>query len=456
MPDPNPATIDAAAVAALADVRVSWADKGLPPKTWGQPVGEVSAAGLRLSEFPTPLLTLSAPGMQNNLRVLAEWCSERGLDLAPHGKTTMAPQLWADQLGSGAWAITLANVPQLAVARAFGVSRVMIANAIISPLTLRWIADELAGDDDFQLLTWADSVRTVQLMESALAEHATAGQAAPGQAGRGYRPIDVLVEVGGAGGRTGARDVETAVAIGRAIAAAPHLRLAGVAGYEGALSHASDTASLAVVRGYLESLREVHRILVAEAIYPGGVVPVVSAGGSAYFDVVAEVLGPLVDEGVRVVLRSGAYLAHDDGFYSEISPLGTSPRTEGRGLHSAMHGWVRVSSQPEPGLALFDAGKRDLPFDEGLPRVQLRRGRDAAEEPVSLADVAELRVTALNDQHGFLRWDPAAPAPVQIGDELRLGLSHPCTAFDKWRLIPVIDDPDAADPVVVGLVRTYF
>ncbi len=449
MSRPNPATIDAAAVAALADVPVSWADKGLPPKTWGRSVRDVADAGLRLSEFPTPLLTLSAPGMRHNLRVLAEWCAARGLDLAPHGKTTMAPRLWADQLAAGAWAITLANLPQLAVARAFGVSRVLIANAIISPLTLRWISDQLADDRRFHVLTWADAARTVELMESALAAHAPVH-------GVAYRPIDVLVEIGGAGGRTGARDVETAVAIGRAIAAAPHLRLAGVAGYEGALSHDSDPASLAVVRAYLESLVEVHRRLVVESAYAEDTEPVVTAGGSAYFDVVADVLGPLVTEGVRVVLRSGAYLAHDDGLYSHLSPLGEAPRTKGPGLRSAMHGWVRVSSQPEPGLALFDAGKRDLPFDEGLPRVQLRRGRGAGEEPVPLAGVAGLTVTALNDQHGFLRFDPGGPAPVQIGDELRLGLSHPCTAFDKWRLIPVIDDPDAADPVVLDLVRTYF
>ncbi|MGI8457342.1 MAG: amino acid deaminase [Propionibacteriaceae bacterium] len=447
----DPATIDPGAVAALADLRVSWADKGMPPMTWGQTVRAVAQAGLRLSDFPTPLLALSAPGMKNNLQVLGDWCAQRGLDLAPHGKTTMAPRLWADQLAAGAWAITVANLPQLAVARAFGVSRVMIANAIISPLTLRWISDEQAADSGFQLLCWADAVRTVELMESALAAHASVADAPTG--GANYRPVDVLVEVGAAGGRTGARDVETAVHVGRAIAAAPHLRLAGVAGYEGALSHASDPESLAVIRGYLRSICEVHRILVAEAVYPEGLEPVVTAGGSAYFDVVAEVLGPLVDDGARVVLRSGAYLAHDDGFYRHLSPLGDEPRTGGRGLRSAMHGWVRVSSQPEPGLALFDAGKRDLPFDEGLPEVQLRRGRHDGEAPVPLVG---LTVTALNDQHGFLRFDPQAPPPVQIGDELRLGLSHPCTAFDKWRLIPVIDDPDAADPVVVDLVRTYF
>ena len=76
---------------------------------------------------------------------MARWCAERSLDLAPHGKTTMAPQLWAEQLAAGAWGITVANLPQLAVARGFGVSRVLVANAIVSPLSLRYVADQLAG-----------------------------------------------------------------------------------------------------------------------------------------------------------------------------------------------------------------------------------------------------------------------------------------------------------------------
>jgi D-serine deaminase-like pyridoxal phosphate-dependent protein len=39
---------------------------------------------------------------------------------------------------------------------------------------------------------------------------------------------------------------------------------------------------------------------------------------------------------------------------------------------------------------------------------------------------------------------------------VRFGLSHPCTAFDKWSLVPVLDDASADDPYVTGLVRTYF
>lgn len=446
MPDPDPAVLDAATLAAADALVLTWADKGVPPELWGRTPAEVIAQRIPLSRFPTPLLTLSAPALAQNVATLAGWCAERGLDLAPHGKTTMAPRLWADQLAAGAWAITLANLPQLAVARAYGVSRVLIANAIISPLTLRWIADQLAADPRAQVICWADDVATVTLMEEALAAYAP-------ELGDRYRPLDVLVELGGPGGRTGARDLTTAIEVGRALAEAPHLRLAGVGGYEAALAADSDPASLATVRGFLAGLRQLHEHVSAAGWYPPGLVPVVTAGGSAYFDDVAEVLGPLTANGVRVVLRSGAYLTHDDGHYRHLSPLGAHPRTAGRGLVSALHGWVRVSSQPEPGLALADAGKRDLPYDLGLPEVQLRRPRipGAPPEPVS-----GVTVTAVNDQHAFLRWDPATPAPVRIGDELRLGVSHPCTAFDKWQLIAVVDDPDAADPVVVDLIRTHF
>jgi D-serine deaminase-like pyridoxal phosphate-dependent protein len=438
-----PASFDVAAVAALADQRVDWQDKALPPAFWGRTVTEVLAEKPRLSALPTPLLTLSAPGLQHNVATMARWCSAHGVELAPHGKTTMAPALWAAQLEAGAWAITLANAFQLSVARAFGVSRVLVANAVVSPLQLRWIADELAADADFEVLVWADSVHTVELIDAARAQYVDAAA----------RPLDVLVEVGGTGGRTGARDAGTALDVARAIAAAPTLRLAGVAGYEAAIAHDAAERSLEQVRAYLRDLAAVHTRMLEDSLYDADVVPVISAGGSAYFEQVADVLGPLGKQGARVVLRSGAYITHDDGFYRDVSPLGSMPRTNGDGLVPAMHGWARITSQPEPGLALFDAGKRDLPFDLGLPEPQLLRPQSAGQ---STRSVEGLTVSKLNDQHGFLHFDPDREAPVVIGDELRLGLSHPCTAFDKWGLIPVIDDPDADDPVVVDLVRTFF
>ncbi|MDJ0380440.1 alanine racemase [Streptomyces sp. G-G2] len=421
--------INHAAVAALADEPLDWRFKALPRAAHGLTVGQYLATGPTLVGLGTPLLTLDAAALAHNTRTMADWCRRAGVVLAPHGKTTMAPALWRAQLEAGSHGITLANLPQLRVARAFGVSRLMLANTLLDPAALAWLAGELDREPEFAFTSWVDSVTSVELMDEAL------------RAAGARRPVEVLVELGAAGGRTGARDLDTAERIAAAVVAAPTLRLAGTAGYEGALAHEATEAGLAAVRGYLRALAALHRRLADAYESPS---PVVTAGGSAYFDTVAEELVPLAAEvpGTVVIVRAGAYLAHDDGFYRTISPLSRTPGETP--LRSAMHGWSQVVSRPEPELALLNGGKRDFPFDEGLPEPQSVRGH---------GPLASGEITALNDQHAFLR-DAGDQAPV--GAVLRLGLSHPCTAFDKWALIPVLDDADAEHPRVVDLVRTYF
>lgn len=421
--------IDRNRVAALADERLTWRFKAIPPQAWGRTVAEYLAEEPDLGSVGTPLLTLDATVLEHNLRTMATWCAQARVQLAPHGKTTMAPSLWERQLDAGACAITLANLAQVRVGRAFGLGRIHLANAVVDPDGLRWLATELDLDDDFAFTSWVDSADTVALMHGELA----------GSPPR--RQLDVCVELGAAGGRTGARTVQDALAVAMAVHTAPHLRLVGVAGYEGALAHDAEPSSLAAIENYLGDLLRLHdelrdRQLLAAAELTGEAV--VSAGGSAYFDSVADVLAPATQSGTTIVIRAGAYLIHDDGFYSTISPFSRSGPTPFR---SAMHGWARVISRPEPELALLDGGKRDFPYDEGLPQPQFVRGRG----PLSG------RVTALNDQHAFLRG-----ADVSVGDVVRLGLSHPCTALDKWSLIPVVDNADQEHPKVVDLVRTFF
>jgi D-serine deaminase-like pyridoxal phosphate-dependent protein len=423
--------------------------KAVPVTAWGRPAVDFVAEAPGLAGLPTPLLTLDAGALAGNVATMAAWAGRAGLELAPHGKTSMAPALWQQQLDAGALGITVATGWQLTVALAHGVPFVLMAYPLLDPILIRHLAGAGpvgpggSAGSPARVLSWVDGVDVVEAMARALVGTPVA------------QPLELLVELGAPGGRTGARGIEAALEVARAVAATEGLRLAGVAGYEGALAHDSGPESLRVVRAYLEELAELHARLGAEKLYggvPGGLV--VSAGGSAYFDLVAEVLAPLHDPAgesgpaVRVVLRAGAYIAHDDGFYRAISPMA---RTADGALRSALHGWVRVISRPEPGLALVDAGRRDLPFDEGLPEVQaIRRGATGDTEMLT-----EASVFALNDQHAFVRLEPGAQS-VAVGDVLRLGISHPCTAFDKWQLLPVIDDAGAAQPVLVDFVRTIF
>jgi len=414
-------------------------DKGLPERAVGRTVREFLAERPRLAEFWTPLVVLDDDAMRSNVATMAAWCRERGLEIMPHGKTTMAPTLWRRQLDAGALGITLATMGQVRTARSLGVDSIMLANAVVDAGALAYLAGELA-DPGLRFACWADSPATVEAMERGLRQ------------ARPARPIDVCVELGAAGGRTGARTVADGIAVAERIAASDVLRLAGVAGYEGSLGHDRSSAVLAAVRAYLASMLALHRAV--GHLYDGGEV-YVTAGGSAYFDLVAEAFaagagsGHHNQERTRFTLRSGAYIVHDDGFYRQISPFDESaagPDTPR--FRVAMRGLARVVSQPEPGLALLDGGKRDFPFDEGLP-IPRRCAADLA-GPWRALSGAE--VSALNDQHTFLRLADAAATPV--GSVVALGLSHPCTTFDKWRVLPVVES--AASDVVVDLVRTYF
>ncbi|PRA81855.1 alanine racemase [Microbacterium sp. MYb66] len=391
--------------------------KGFPARAAGLRVAEVADAGLRLSDLVTPVLTVHDDAMTHNEETVFGWARDQGVLLAPHGKTTMAPALWQRLLDAGAWGISVATPWQAEVAVDAGVPTVLIANAVTDPAAVRRLAELLAADDGLRVLCWADSLAGVAILAAEMRD--------------ATRPLDVLVELGGAHGRTGARTVDEGERIAEAISGAPGLRLAGVAGYEGPFGPDRSDASVAAVDAYLRTIVELH----ARLDYPEGVRPVLSAGGSSFPDRAAAVLGPQGDD-ADVVLRSGAFQIHDDGFYSRMSPFG--PLTGTAPLRSAMHVWSRVVSQPEDGLALLDAGRRDVPFDIDLPVPQSVAGE----------------ITALNDQHAFLRL--ADEATADVGDVVRLGLSHPCTAFDKWRVVPVIDDPDAADPRVIGAVATCF
>jgi len=435
----NGASASAGRVAALADERLTARDKGLPARAIGMTVAEFLATGPRLAEFWTPLIALDDSAIAHNIELLADWAGARGLHLMPHGKTTMAPALWQRQLDAGSLGITLATMGQVRTARDFGMASIMLANAAVDARSLRYLAGELA-DPGFRFVCWADSLATVEAMERGL------------RAAGASRRVDVCVELGAPGGRTGARSTAEALALGERIAASDSLRLAGVAGYEGSLGHDRSAAALGAVRRYLEAQLELHEAL--RPHYDDGEI-YVTAGGSAFFDVVAEVWRDAVaaDPGTLWTLRSGAYVVHDDGFYHDISPLdggagddAAALRDPSARLRPAMTGLARVVSRPEPGLALLDGGKRDFPFDEGLPSPRATAA-DLGEPWSPLEGAA---VTRMNDQHSYLA---VAEGEAPIGSVVALGLSHPCTSFDKWHYLPVVA-PDSDR--VVDLVRTFF
>ncbi|MEU3843264.1 amino acid deaminase [Streptomyces sp. NPDC028635] len=417
------------ALARLADDRVDHRFKGLPPDADGLTVGELAAQRRNLFSggFATPVLALSAERLEHNLKLMETYAARHGLAFAPHGKTSMAPQLFQRQIEHGAWGITLAVPHQVRVAHAFGFKRVFLANELVDPAALRWIAERQDEDPDFRVICYVDSARGVELMDAALTG--------------AVRPLDVVVELAaGDGARTGVRTEAECAAVADAVAAVRTLRLVGVAGYEGEVpqaSHERVTAWLRRLVALAAGFDKAGRFAGLDEI-------VVSAGGSAWFDAVAEVFAevPGLSAPVLKLLRSGAYVSHDDGHYRRLTPFNRVP--EEGALEPAFRLWTQVVSRPSPEQAFVNAGKRDAAYDLDLPEAQVVR-RNGAERPAT-----GIEVTGLSDQHAWLRTAPGAE--LAVGDWVGLGLSHPCTSFDKWPLIPVAE----ADGTVVDYIRTFF
>lgn len=367
--------------------------------------------------FSWPVMVARQSALDHNIATLAAFCARRGVELAPHGKTTMAPALFEKQLNSGAWGITAATAGQLLAYRAFGVPQAMLANELLDPDALRWLAGEV--ELGWNVLCFVDSVDGVQAIA---------------QAARS-RPVGVLAELGYPGGRTGCRTAAELTRVARAAAAAPGAELAGVAAYEGGLP------TTAEVTDFLGEVRHATTALAKAGLLPEEVV--VTAGGSTFFDLVADELGGawLPGHRVRVILRSGAYISHDDGLYQARTPFNRVPGT----LEAALEVWAQVVSVPEPGLAIAGMGKREAPYDAGLPKPLRVRGTDGR-----VVGGEGLSVMQFNDHHAFL--SVSADARLAPGDLICFGISHPCTAFDKWPVIPVVDD----EYRVTDIIRTYF
>ncbi len=411
------------------DEVVDWRYKSFPA---GPPVKvrSVREKGWNVlgGDFMLPVMLLKESALRHNIDEMAALCARTGFSLAPHAKTSMAPQLVQLQLAAGAWAITAATTWQARLWRELGADRIILANELVEKASIDWVAAEMQRDPEFEFYCLVDSVAAVNALDRA-----------PG--------FKVLLELGFAGGRTGCRTEEQALEVAQAIKTSLHVTLAGLEAFEGIIHGESLEASLETVDALLSRIRKLASELDSGGHFAKAGEVVLSAGGSAFFDrVIAGLGGPWqLSRPVRPVLRSGCYLTHDAVHYKEVTPFGS--RLAGTDpLAEAFEVWGAVLSTPEPGLALIGFGKRDVPYDLGLPAPRyIKRGREA---PRKFAHAASIFNT--NDQHAYLRLD--AGEDLNVGDLVGCGISHPCTAFDKWRLIPLVDDSYR----VVDAVMTYF
>ncbi|HWZ71300.1 MAG TPA: amino acid deaminase [Casimicrobiaceae bacterium] len=415
--------------------------KGYPLSSPSLSISEIGAQrwSVLAGDLPLPLALIRDSALAHNHAWMRDFTASTGVLLAPHGKTTMAPQIFAQQLAAGAWGITVANVQQLGLCVRFGVRRVIMANQLLGRAEVGAVIRLHEAHPDLEFHFLVDSRAQLAAIENLAASQTMS------------RKLTALVELGVPGGRTGARTCDDGLAVARAVAASKTVALSGLECYEGLQVTGDSVRDEIVVAGLMQRVHDVALACDREGLFAGPSI-ILTAGGSAAFDIVARDLPMKLSKPVLTILRSGCYVTHDSGFYNRMLD-GVKARSgavwQSRpGLKAALEVWSRVQSCPEPGLAILTMGKRDASFDLDMPipAKRCRPGVDTKPQPAP----PSWKIANMNDQHAYLRFAPDE-AP-QVGDLVGCGISHPCTTFDKWRALFTVDD----DYRVTGAIRTFF
>ena len=417
----------------------------LPAGTKGLPLdgsivrpADLTGRGLNVlrGDLPMPVAVLKRSALDNNLAVMQAYIERAGVKLAPHAKTTMCPQLFARQLVHGCWGLSVATMTQFKLCHDLGVERLILANQLVGRPEITGLARLWAQTPQRAYYVLVDSFSAAQNISDGFSRVA------------GAPPARVLIEMGVANGRCGVRTLDEGLILARAIQSLPHVELHGVEGYEGLFVSEHAANDTAAVSGYLEGVLRLYERLKAESLFADPDQVIVSAGGSAYYDLVAKVLAG-GSNAVVPILRSGCYLTHDSGFYRRLlermedrTAAGPPPR-----LIPALEIWSRVISRPQPDQAIVLLGKRDVSYDIDLPSVRwwFREGHHDAPRAIDALAVAKL-----NDQHAWVT--VPAGADLAVGDLLGFEISHPCTTFDKWSLLLEVED----DYTVHAGLKTFF
>jgi D-serine deaminase-like pyridoxal phosphate-dependent protein len=362
--------------------------------------------------LPYPHLRLDRQALDSNIAVMAAWCESRNVLLAPHVKTTMSAPIIRRQLDAGSNGVTVATVDQAGTLLDWGYRNILIANQVVDRHGLNRIHAWLAEDSTRQIRIFVDSEEGVTAAASIFGTAAVA--------------LEVLLDVGTPGGRTGVRSLGAARSLAEVVGSTDGLRLVGVAGYEGVVANRRDEAILAAVDDHCRNVRDVY-LAVADLFDTPN--PVFSMGGSAFPDRVIEFLPTDADvPGTVRLLRSGCYVTHDHGTYAHVSPI--------PGLIPALAVRAVVLSAPEDGMVIAGAGKRDLPYDAGLPTVLTVRTAEGASKPDATGCVEKLF-----DHHAVL----TGATGINVTDIVEFGISHPCSAFDRWPEYIVTDNAGETD-----------
>ncbi len=338
-----------------------------------------AVAGMRESEIQTPCLILDLDALERNVTRMGDWAREHGIRHRVHGKMhkSVDVALLQERLG-GACGVCCQKVSEAEVFARGGIRDVLVSNQVRDPAKI----DRLARIPKLGVRTicCVDDLANVSDLSAAALRHGTR--------------IECLVEIDCGAGRCGVTDTPSAVAIAKALDAAPGLKFAGIQAYQGAMQHMEEFEDRkAKIDVAVEMVRDAVDALGAQGLE----CDIVGGGGTGSYCFEGT-------SGVYNELQCGSY-AFMDADYGRILDKHGNRIDQGE-WENALFILTSVMSHAKADKAICDAGLKAQSVDSGLPVIF---GRD------------DVEYVKCSDEHGVIA-DPQGV--LGINEKLRLVPGH--------------------------------
>ena len=322
--------------------------------------------GTPVEELDTPSLVVDLSVLEQNIETMHSFFRDKDVKLRPHMDGHRCPPIGRMQLQAGGTAggICVTTLGEAEVFAEAGFDDIFVANLIVTPAKIARLC-VLARRT--RLTVEVDSARNVaDLSEAAVAAGVM---------------LAVVVDVNTRLNRFGVEPGQPVVDLAREVSRADGLEFAGLATYEGTILHDDEEELAAESRSWIQQVLD-SREMVERA---GMEVAVISVGGTSNYETAASMPG--VTE-----VPAGSYALMDQEYRDYRSQFSPAARI----LNV-------VTSTPEPGLVITDAGQKAVGADTGLPAVD---------------DMPGATVRSLSAEHGSVELGASTNGGLKIGDKV--------------------------------------
>lgn len=329
-------------------------------------------------EIPSPAVIVDLDVTERNIERVAALTRKYGIKHRPHIKAHKSEYFARKQLEAGAVGVTVAKIAEAETMVEHGINNILIAYSIV-------------GEEKLQRLKKLHQTACVMATVDS-------PEAARGLAGIGSQehPLPVLIEIDCGTHRGGRQPGVDTLQFAVQLRDFKSLQIKGIFTYNGNLYHTENTEQL---QGLVVQESQLLREAAADLRRHQIPVEIISGGSTPALLALEELQG--VTE-----IRSGNYLFND---VSGIQ-FGTA------GIEDcALRVLATVISTPLPGYATIDAGSKTLTNDQSV------RG----EECGMVVGLPGVQLVALNEEHGYLRYDPDQ-VRVHIGERIEIIPNHAC------------------------------